>query len=476
MKRILLTITLFALVLSASSHPWKPGHYVIIDTDGGIDDIRAISMLLASPDVRVLAITISPGALSYGSAYRKVKSLLNSYYHNGLPVGINRNSGFKSPSFQLAEKSIWGTEDNIDEKMAPDSKTVISHVLSAEKTKISFICLGGMSTAAEALNEIPEFSLQVKEIIWSSVIPGKKDLFNYTIDKIASEKVTNGKIPVKMIGGMNEDLFFDEQTLKSIASLQNIYAGSLTDFFKKEISSDHKYSFSANDELAVVWLHKPELFLPLAEKNVTGYSLTDLNSARETSVKILSGEYVAKNQVIKELPHNPAFYFDDIEPSVNEIIKRHGTDEWTSGVIANELHRHLGVFAIIGVKMGIRVREYFATGVDEFEVTSNAGSVPPLSCMNDGIQVSTGATAGHGLLTVNNTPPAKASAVFTYMDRKITITLKPEYTEKISSELKEINFIHGLDSDIYWELVRKNSIKYWRDLDRHEIFIIEESN
>jgi bifunctional ADP-heptose synthase (sugar kinase/adenylyltransferase) len=32
----------------------------------------------------------------------------------------------------------------------------------------------------------------------------------------------------------------------------------------------------------------------------------------------------------------------------------------------------------------------------------------------------------------------------------------------------------GIDSNIYWELVRKNSIKYWRDLDRHDIFIIEE--
>ena len=52
--------------------------------------------------------------------------------------------------------------------------------------------------------------------------------------------------------------------------------------------------------------------------------------------------------------------------------------------------------------MGIRAREYFNTGVDEFSAVSFAGSIPPLSCMNDGIQVSTGATPGHGLLTVIN--------------------------------------------------------------------------
>jgi pyrimidine-specific ribonucleoside hydrolase len=144
-----------------------------------------------------------------------------------------------------------------------------------------------------------------------------------------------------------------------------------------------------------------------------------------------------------------------------------------SGVIANELHRHLGVFAIIGVKMGIRAREYYNTGVDEFEVISDAGSIPPLSCMNDGIQVSTGATPGHGLLTVRNADPQTPSAIFSYLGNRIRLTLKPEIAQKISAELKEINFVYGLDSNIYWELVRKNSIKYWRDLDRHDIFTIE---
>ena len=60
------------------------------------------------------------------------------------------------------------------------------------------------------------------------------------------------------------------------------------------------------------------------------------------------------------------------------------------------------------------------------------------------------------------------------MNRKIRLTLKPQIAEKIVSDLKEINFVNGLDSNIYWELVRKNSLKYWRDLDRHDIFILEE--
>ena len=177
--------------------------------------------------------------------------------------------------------------------------------------------------------------------------------------------------------------------------------------------------------------------------------------------------------MIKALPIDSSFYFPDIQRDVSEIIDKYGMEEWTSGVIANELHRHLGVLTIIGVKMGIRAREYFCTGVDEFRVTSFAGSVPPMSCMNDGVQVSTGATPGHGLLTISSDTLARPVGEFTYLNWKIRLTLKPEIAQKINDELKEINFVYGLDNNIYWELVRKNSIKYWRNLDRHDIFIIE---
>jgi pyrimidine-specific ribonucleoside hydrolase len=262
--------------------------------------------------------------------------------------------------------------------------------------------------------------------------------------------------------------------IKAISEIPTIYADRISGFFGSEIAKSHKYSYSGNDEMVALYLHYPGLFQNDTKADNFESSPGNLLILRENSLKILRGETVAKNQVIKEFPVDSSFYFADIEPFVTDIIKKYGMDEWISGVIANELHRHLGVFTIAGVKMGIRAREYFDTGVDEFNAISFAGSVPPLSCMNDGIQVSTGATPGHGLLTVRNVTPAFPSAEFTYMNRRIRLTLKPEIAEKISSELKEINFVYGLDSNIYWELVRKNSIKYWLNLDRHDIFIIEE--
>ena len=473
MKRLLTISAFIILTLAGSSHPWKPSHYVIVDTDGGIDDMRTLAMLLASPDVRLLAVTVSPGALSADKAYMKVKSLLNSFRHEGIPVGINRLGSFRSPEFQAALSAVWGSEKGIDASSAPGFADVIKEMITAEKTRISFICLGSMSTALNSLRSIPEFSTQVKDFIWSADGAEDKAGFNYNIDVKSSISMIKQEIPVKIVRKytLDDALFWNNKLLESVKGINTRYARTISSFTVS--AGSHRFAMEATDEMTAIFLHYPELFLCKTLGNVSDCTPSDPDGLRERTLRILNGETVPRNQVIKEFPADPGFYFDDLSGSVTALIEKYGIDEFSSCVLSNELHRHLGVFTVIGVKMGIRAREYFATGVDEFKVRSLAGSTPPISCFNDGIQVSTGATPGHGLLTVVNDQPVKPSAEFTYLNRTVRLTLKPEYAEKIISELKEFNFVYGLDSNTYWELVRKNSIKYWLSMDRHEIFDIE---
>jgi len=475
MKKTAIFFILFLFVFNLHSHPWKPSHYVIIDTDGGIDDMRAITMLLASPDVRVLGITTSGGALSQENAFIKVRSLLNSLYHEGITAGTDINSRYKMKEMLFALRTEWGKEDGISATDAPDNLTVISSLISAEKTKISFICLGSMTTALKALRNIPDFSRQVKEIVWSADESGYMNGFNYKIDKDASGTMLKQEIPVRIVRGMSVqqgDLYNDE-LIKTLGTIKTPYSLKISSFFNNESVKSHKFSYCGTDEMVAVFLHYPSLFVNKVSGIISESIPSDPEGIRESTINIVKSETVKKNQVIKELPLDPGFYYDDISQTANEIIEKYGVEEWKSGVYASEMHRHLGVFEIIGVKMGIRAREYFNTGVDEFKAVSYAGSTPPLSCMNDGLQVSTGSTPGHGLLTVRNDTVLSPTVDITYMGHKIRISLKPEIAKKISSELKEINYIYGLDSDIYWELVRKNTIKYWKEMDRHEIFGIE---
>ncbi len=86
MRTIYIFILLVITPLMVHAHPWKPQNYIVIDTDGGIDDYRTICLLLSAPNVRVLAITASAGVLDAEKTAYNVKALLNSLHHEGIPV------------------------------------------------------------------------------------------------------------------------------------------------------------------------------------------------------------------------------------------------------------------------------------------------------------------------------------------------------------------------------------------------------
>lgn len=441
MKRILTSFLLLLILVTVNGHPWKPRHYVIIDTDGGLDDLKAICMLLSSPDVRVLGITVSDGFNKQDVAYTRIRAMLDNMWHEGLQVAEGDRA--------------------ID---------LIGNLLANETSPVKFVSLGTLRTAAEAIEKVPGFTSRISGIYWSNGGLDDRQSFNFRADPAAAEKVLASPLPVS-VAGSGGSAFYSDELITDIGGINTAEAKEILSVINA--NKNHSFVYDAFDELIPLLIHYPALFMSTDESAKNRYfEITDQGPLRRAFLRILKGETVAKMQVIKQFPADTGFYMTDIQPFIEQIIERNGEDEWSSGILANELHRHLGVFAIIGVKMGVRAREYFCTGVDEFNVTTFCGDISPLSCMNDGIQVSTGATPGHGLLSVSPDKPYFAGATFRFKDRTLTIRLKPELAEKISSELKEINFIYGLDSDIYWELVRQKAVRYWAEMDRHDIFDI----
>ena len=83
--------------------------------------------------------------------------------------------------------------------------------------------------------------------------------------------------------------------------------------------------------------------------------------------------------VLAAFPTKPDQFRDDLRPSVERIIARHGLEEWNTIVLVHELHRHLGVFSVLGAKMGLRARELLGASLDDLRVESHAGLKPPVS-------------------------------------------------------------------------------------------------
>jgi pyrimidine-specific ribonucleoside hydrolase len=142
--------------------------------------------------------------------------------------------------------------------------------------------------------------------------------------------------------------------------------------------------------------------------------------------------------------------------------------------MTDEFHGHLGVYSIVGAKMGIKACEIFGVGSDQLKVTSFAGTKPPYSCLTDGIQVSTGATLGMGTISISSDSIPKPMAIFVYKGRQIKISLKEEYLKQVDSDINDGIVKFGLMDDGYWKLIRRNAIKYWLEWNRNQIFTIEE--
>jgi pyrimidine-specific ribonucleoside hydrolase len=189
---------------------------------------------------------------------------------------------------------------------------------------------------------------------------------------------------------------------------------------------------------------------------------------------IETGHQHGGSVIFLDFPHHAEDYQDDVREIMDDCLSAYGEEEWKLIVLTGELHGHLGIYAIIGAKMGLFAREYLATGPDEVRIVSMAGSQPPLSCLNDGLQVSTGATMGHGLFSLDSESENGPSAIFMGSDKKIRVTLEPGIWKQVRDDIQgAIRNNNGL-TEGYWQEVRVLGLRYWKEFNREEIFIVEE--
>jgi formylmethanofuran dehydrogenase subunit E len=174
--------------------------------------------------------------------------------------------------------------------------------------------------------------------------------------------------------------------------------------------------------------------------------------------------------VLREFPVRPDQFQPDLQPLVKDIIARHGIEEWQVNVLTSELHRHLGLYSIVGAKMGLRARELLSASLDELRVESLAGLEPPLSCLNDGLQVATGASLGRGTIRVPSMETPQAAAVFTLGGRRLRLRVRDDALKSLQAELRDAIGRHGDLTPAYFAEVRRLSLKAWRDLDRTQLF------
>lgn len=191
-----------------------------------------------------------------------------------------------------------------------------------------------------------------------------------------------------------------------------------------------------------------------------------------------------------------------IEAMAERTIARWGKEEWRAVILTNEIHGHIGIYSTIGAKMGIYALEFISRCCNKMEnlkVLSFAGSRPPISCFNDGLQISTGATLGHGSIKIAKScslskgckecadceeliecADARVEAIFRFKaisgteakEMQLRVWLKEELRQQIAGDIANAVKQYGHTPD-YWLQVRRLALDYWQQWNRAEIFEAE---
>ena len=173
-----------------------------------------------------------------------------------------------------------------------------------------------------------------------------------------------------------------------------------------------------------------------------------------------------------------------IEAMAERTIARWGKEEWRAVILTNEIHGHIGIYSTIGAKMGIYALELLSrlcNKAEELKVLSFAGSCPPISCFNDGLQISTGATLGHGAIEIaKSSADARVEAIFRFKaicgteakEMQLRVWLKEELMQQIAGDIANAVKQYGHTPD-YWLQVRRLALDYWQQWNRAEIFETE---
>ncbi len=97
-------------------------------------------------------------------------------------------------------------------------------------------------------------------------------------------------------------------------------------------------------------------------------------------------------------------------------------------------HGHLGVYVTLGLRMGAIGKRTFGhyKGLTA-RVTS--APKPPMLCVVDGVQFSSACTMGKGNISV--LPGSEPAVTFEKEGRRLSISLKPGWQEKIDREMSK---------------------------------------
>ncbi|HEA3086577.1 TPA: pyrimidine-specific ribonucleoside hydrolase RihA [Aeromonas dhakensis] len=250
---------------------------VILDCDPGHDDAIALILALASPELKVLAVTTSAGNQTPDKTLNNALRILTLLGRDDIPVA----AGAPKPLARelIIADSVHG-ESGLDGPKLPDpafapvamtALELMASCLRESPEPVTLVPTGPLTNIALLLAAHPELKQKIARIVLMGGAAGAGNWtpaaeFNIYVDPEAADMVFKSGLPITMCGlDVTHQAQVMDEDIERVRAITNPVAqcvAGLLDFFMI-YHRDPKWGFAGaplHDPCTIAWLLAPALF------------------------------------------------------------------------------------------------------------------------------------------------------------------------------------------------------------------------
>ena len=250
-------------------------HRIIIDTDPGIDDALTFLFALASPEIKLEALTTTQGNVTLEKATRNALSVLELAKASYIPVV----QGSALPLVQplRASADVHGASGLGNSKLPePHTRPMPGHAVDfliekvlAEPHKISIFPIGPLTNIAMAIRKEPNFAKAVRElVIMGGAIQDSGNMtplaeFNIYVDPHAAHIVFHSSIPITLIPlDVTQKCLLKQEHIERLLKINSPISRFISDAVHVYLKASYAKGFEGSamhDPLTLAMILAPEL-------------------------------------------------------------------------------------------------------------------------------------------------------------------------------------------------------------------------
>ncbi|MFM5149645.1 pyrimidine-specific ribonucleoside hydrolase RihA [Aeromonas hydrophila] len=250
---------------------------VILDCDPGHDDAIALILALASPELKVLAVTTSAGNQTPDKTLNNALRILTLLGRDDIPVA----AGAPKPLARelIIADNVHG-ESGLDGPTLPDpafapvamtALELMAKCLRESPEPVTLVPTGPLTNIALLLAAHPELKSKIARIVLMGGAAGPGNWtpaaeFNIYVDPEAADMVFKSGLPITMCGlDVTHEAQVMDEDIERVRAITNPVAqcvAGLLDFFMI-YHRDPKWGFAGaplHDPCTIAWLLAPALF------------------------------------------------------------------------------------------------------------------------------------------------------------------------------------------------------------------------